>query len=320
MEGLAPAERHRLSTLLDEVAELPIGQQHSIMSEVFSIAGRMPAAETLGFRLAPLIPITAYGELTFGIKIAPTIRDALRFVVDWHLREVPLILYGFKEYSDAADFTIAFRSPIESGGEALLVSAAMMILQRELNNLTTHRGYISKIELTDSSRGMEPLYERYLGIRAECGHAINRLILDAAILDVRNSAGDEETFAALVKERQFLNVQDSNPQSMTAAIKEHIAAKINDPPTLENLAKIFRISVRQVRLILQNEGSCYRDILRDVRVQQSLLLFRNQALSVSDVAYRLGYSDVAAFSHGFQRWTGQTPSQARQDVLKNART
>ena len=34
-------------------------------------------------------------------------------------------------------------------------------------------------------------------------------------------------------------------------------------------------------------------------------------LSVSEVAFRLGYADVRAFTRAHKRWTGSVPSKAR---------
>jgi AraC-like DNA-binding protein len=37
----------------------------------------------------------------------------------------------------------------------------------------------------------------------------------------------------------------------------------------------------------------------------------DQALSVSQVAWLLGYQEVSSFTHAFKRWTNKTPRQAR---------
>jgi AraC-like DNA-binding protein len=39
-------------------------------------------------------------------------------------------------------------------------------------------------------------------------------------------------------------------------------------------------------------------------------------LSVSQVAWLLGYQDLAAFSNAFKRWTGRTPTSARRAVRR----
>ena len=40
---------------------------------------------------------------------------------------------------------------------------------------------------------------------------------------------------------------------------------------------------------------------------QELRLVREPGLSVKEIAYRLGFSEPAAFSRAFKRWTGRAP-------------
>ena len=39
---------------------------------------------------------------------------------------------------------------------------------------------------------------------------------------------------------------------------------------------------------------------------------RNRDLSVSEIGYRLGYAEPAAFTRAFTHWTGQSPLKWRQ--------
>ena len=38
----------------------------------------------------------------------------------------------------------------------------------------------------------------------------------------------------------------------------------------------------------------------------------DEKLSISQVAWLIGFQEVAAFTHAFRRWTGKTPSMVRQ--------
>ncbi len=44
------------------------------------------------------------------------------------------------------------------------------------------------------------------------------------------------------------------------------------------------------------------------------ILYLNDLIGVKQVAYLLGYSEVAAFNHAFHRWTGSSPGQYRRKV------
>jgi AraC-like DNA-binding protein len=45
-----------------------------------------------------------------------------------------------------------------------------------------------------------------------------------------------------------------------------------------------------------------------------LLLVEDRALTVSELAFLLGYSEPAAFIRAFKRWTGGTVTRYRQSI------
>lgn len=63
---------------------------------------------------------------------------------------------------------------------------------------------------------------------------------------------------------------------------------------------------------LKAEGTTYERLLDGVRRRQALRLLREQGASVKEAAYRLGYSEPAAFSRAFKRWTGTSPGEMRR--------
>jgi AraC-like DNA-binding protein len=51
--------------------------------------------------------------------------------------------------------------------------------------------------------------------------------------------------------------------------------------------------------------------LDGLRRRLALRLIRKEGLPVKEAAWRLGYSDPAAFSRAFKRWTGASPRDLR---------
>jgi AraC-like DNA-binding protein len=70
---------------------------------------------------------------------------------------------------------------------------------------------------------------------------------------------------------------------------------------------------------LRAEGTTFERVLDELRHRLALHYLSEKNLPVSDTAYLLGYSDRAAFSRAFKRWTGVSPRQTRASKAGNDR-
>jgi AraC-like DNA-binding protein len=91
-----------------------------------------------------------------------------------------------------------------------------------------------------------------------------------------------------------------------AAIGELLARGSCD---VDAIARALRMSRRSLERALAEEGTSAGAVLDEERKQRALAWL--PALSVDEVAVRLGYSDRRAFARAFRRWTGLAPRQAR---------
>ncbi|MFV0411198.1 MAG: helix-turn-helix domain-containing protein [Paracoccus sp. (in: a-proteobacteria)] len=83
------------------------------------------------------------------------------------------------------------------------------------------------------------------------------------------------------------------------------------PMRCGEIARRLGMSERSLARGLHAEGTSYRDLLNQVQADRAQNLLGDPAATVASVAYRLGYSDPAAFSRAFVGWTGQTPGSWR---------
>ena len=61
---------------------------------------------------------------------------------------------------------------------------------------------------------------------------------------------------------------------------------------------------------LRAEEVTFEELLDQLRHRLALRYLRDEHLSVKAASYRLGFSEPAAFSRAFKRWTGASPSAA----------
>jgi AraC-like DNA-binding protein len=77
------------------------------------------------------------------------------------------------------------------------------------------------------------------------------------------------------------------------------------------VAKALGCSRQTLYRRLKAEGLTFAQVLDGLRRREALKLVRDAALPVKEIAWRLGFSDPAAFSRAFKRWTGKSPQAFR---------
>lgn len=84
------------------------------------------------------------------------------------------------------------------------------------------------------------------------------------------------------------------------------------PPPIELAAEMTGVSKRTLQRYLSSKATSYARLIDQVRFDMALPLLDNGDLSITEIAYQLGYSNVANFSRAFARLTGMSPRSYRR--------
>ena len=76
------------------------------------------------------------------------------------------------------------------------------------------------------------------------------------------------------------------------------------------IAHRLGVSQRTLARRLASEGLTFSSVLNELRHGLARRYLEEKDLSISQIAWLLGYQGVSAFSHAFKRWTGKTPREA----------
>ena len=82
------------------------------------------------------------------------------------------------------------------------------------------------------------------------------------------------------------------------------------------IAKQLGMSERSLRRYLAQEGTSFGEVLDDLRGRLARRYLQDGNVSLQQIAWLLGYSELAAFNHAFKRWSGTTPGRARAQSAK----
>ena len=77
------------------------------------------------------------------------------------------------------------------------------------------------------------------------------------------------------------------------------------------VAQQLGMSLRSLTRQLAEEGASFGEILDRLRNRLAVRYLGEQRISLQQIAWLLGYSELAAFNHAFKRWSGTSPSRAR---------
>jgi AraC-like DNA-binding protein len=77
------------------------------------------------------------------------------------------------------------------------------------------------------------------------------------------------------------------------------------------IARRFAMSPRTLGRQLAAEGLTFSAVLDMLRADLARHYLQDSGLSISKIAWMLGYQEASAFAHAHKRWTGKTPREAR---------
>lgn len=92
------------------------------------------------------------------------------------------------------------------------------------------------------------------------------------------------------------------------------SGKVNE----EHIADTLNMSVRSLQRKLREEGSSYSTLVDQVRQDTAKVHLKDPSLSLSEVAFLLGFSEQANFTRAFRRWFDMPPSEYRRNLYKPA--
>jgi AraC-like DNA-binding protein len=79
--------------------------------------------------------------------------------------------------------------------------------------------------------------------------------------------------------------------------------------TKESIAKRLCMSPRTLQIKLAKSNTTFQDVFNETRRALACGYIDKSSMSITEIAYELGFSDTSNFSRAFRRWTGLSPRE-----------
>jgi AraC-like DNA-binding protein len=158
-------------------------------------------------------------------------------------------------------------------------------------------------------------FERFYRCPVEFGASSDLFEFSNDALAIPLVTGDPKLLTAL---EPFCNTaakeRNTAAGTLRAAVENEVEKLLpHGKAKKETVAKAVALSVRTLSRRLADEGATYEEVVDQLRRTLALQYIKELSMSVSQIAWLLGYEGSTSFNHAFRRWTGRSPSATRNE-------
>ena len=266
-----------------------------------------------GLHLGAKFDLEAFGLVTYAVLNASTVEIGIRNLV----RYMSSLVEGADAELSVRRGVAALRARSDRADpEAFrhVYDGAMLVVLRMLRRLTGAAAWRPlEVLLVPRAPADTREHRRLFGVEPRFGQSENEIRFDAALL-AREVAGADRSLLPVVEQRlNEVLAADPAEEPWLARLRIEIASRLCDGhPTLPDVAPEVGMSTRTLQRWLAERGLAYRDLVQAARRRLALEYLERSDTELTEIAFLLGYSDLAAFAHAFQRWTGTSPGAHRR--------
>lgn len=247
------------------------------------------------------------GELS---RTAPNVRSALQDLVD----NLNLHDSGAVAMLDISDRYTTFSYAINLSGVAgveYVYDLSITNMCGIMRGLCGMKWAPAEVHLSRAEPENAKPYQRYFRAPVQFGAHQNAIIFPSHWLKLRQGTGSRGPRQHLVTTAK--KQHEDVPHGIVGAVRDAIRSHLSrESIRVVIVAKQLGMHERTLHRRLHAEGTNFRTLLDEVRQNVSQHYLSGSALPINEISMALGYSNIDAFDHAFQRWYGVSPSRWRQ--------
>jgi AraC-like DNA-binding protein len=298
--------------------EVPIGADP--LARMLARAAELASDPHLALRLPALLAFRRFDAGGLAARAA----DSPKSVFDAIVRYAPLVFPRLVAERKDARGEVALHARIEGAPRGLGYHVDAYVLAFALAHCRRGGAAVTPLRVwVSTSRPAGDLGPLTLALgteEIEFGAEDTGLVLAANVAESPLPAFDPMLAAAAEHLASLALATVPRPAggALAPVVSARIEAALPGEVTAETIAQAMRMSSRTLQRRLEDEGARFSVLLDEVRDRSARKLLADPRVSLVEIAARLGFSDLAAFSRAFKRWTGLPPGAFRRTRAKPA--
>ncbi|MBC7502508.1 MAG: AraC family transcriptional regulator [Herminiimonas sp.] len=290
----------------DSVQSLPFPVFRQLILEALS-STREPA---FGLLIGERLRLHSHGILGYAAMNSGTIRQAVELFECYFKVRTTLLSPRHEIHGNELRFIFEEPYPLEDIRRPVM-EAVILTIKNMFDYITIGVSHIDRVFFPFDRPEYAELAHELFQCEVRYGQSWAGFTLPLKVIDLPLKVADAAMFkdATLICQRELDKLTEQ--QSLGAQVKRLMLDKKNGFSSLNVTAKLCYLTPRTLHRRLQDEGTSYKKLLEEVRRTLAVAHLESELLSIQEISYLLGYTDMANFRRAFKRWESVSPSEYR---------
>jgi AraC-like DNA-binding protein len=195
-----------------------------------------------------------------------------------------------------------------------IIEFAIVVLTRICRKLTNRHLQATRVSFTHRRGNDTAELKTFFGTEVAFGAAADELIFPTSIKQIAVVDADPYLNDVLIKYcEQAIADRSAKRSSFGLSVENAIVLLLpHGKAQAGEIPRKLGVSRRTLARRLASEGLTFTGIVQSLKSDLARRHLADETLSISEIAWLLGYQDVSAVTHAFKRWTGRAPGAIRQ--------
>ena len=305
-DALLAAARVSADGLADPDGRLPC----EAFGAIAECAEKLRRTRNLGMQLARATPLGAYPLLDYLVLTSDTVGAGIeRLTLYFGLVAAPM---AFRLVLEPERTSVV----LDSAGIELAVEYSIALLIFHLRAETSGAFVPERVDLRSVPDDRDDL-ERAFGCAVTARAPSNCVVVSRRTWELPLTRRDP-ALRAMLEEHPAAAAADARRRTGLADdVRDVLTIRVNGGDVrIVSVARELAVTPRTLQRKLAEKGVTYHGLVESARCTAAERHLGDRRLSVSEIAYLLGYSEPAAFHRAFKRWHGVSPQAFRARTLR----
>jgi AraC-like DNA-binding protein len=284
----------------------------SLCNQLYEQAVALTDDPLLPIKVSQCVVAATFHALGYSIQASASLKDAFDRLVRYERILSSVYALDFREHNGTYYLQL---NPSSCGDNQIDVNEhlelTMLLSIVKVCRDLSHPGFSPIKIFTTASRRCVKQFQDYASCNIEFDAEQPMLVLDGAMMETRSPNFAPDLIIASDKAADEYLARLDRTNVVNQVRTEVVSLMATGATSIDLVAEKLNFSQRSLQRKLNDSGTRYKDLVEDIRQSMAEQYLNQNHLSLGEISYLLGFSNVANFSRAFKRWKGVTPGSYR---------